>query len=313
MIEIYRLSKIFGEKIAVNDVSFSVDREEILTILGPNGAGKTTIIRLISCLLIPTKGEIKIFGYDIWKDQNEIRKITGVLPEFSSLYPRMKIYEYLKFFARLYEVSEKDFKERIEKLYKIFGIENENLILETLSKGLRQKVSLIRALIHNPSVILLDEPTSGLDPESSQVVREYIGFLKRQGKIILIATHNLQEAEYLSDRIAIIKNGKIIFLDTPYNLKKNLKTEEKFLIRYFSQDYLKENLYNMLENFSRKENLPLSINYVKNREIEFTTKDSFKTNPKILEFLQKQGVKIISCENISTSLEEAYINLVRDE
>lgn len=312
MVNVYSLSKHFGDKIAVDKISFSVNRGEILGILGPNGAGKTTILRLLSCLISPTEGKAEIFGYDILKDQIKIRNIVGVLPEFPFFYPRMKISEYLVFFAKLYGLSEKIFKKRIEKFYKIFEIRDENSMIENLSKGTKQKISLMRALLHSPELILLDEPTSALDPENSKIVRDYIISLKNDGKIVIVATHNLSEAEFLSDRIAIIKEGKIIFLDTPFNLKKKLLGEEKFLIEYFSSDCIRENLYYLLENFLKKENLPLKIIHIKNREIVFSTTDKIKTNPKLLEFLQRQNVRIVSCKNISISLEEAYLNLVKN-
>lgn len=312
MVNVYSLSKHFGDKIAVDKISFSVNRGEILGILGPNGAGKTTILRLLSCLISPTEGKAEIFGYDILKDQIKIRNIVGVLPEFPFFYPRMKISEYLVFFAKLYGLSEEIFKKRIEKFYKIFEIRDENSMIENLSKGTKQKISLMRALLHNPELILLDEPTSALDPENSKIVRDYIISLKNDGKIVIVATHNLSEAEFLSDRIAIIKEGKIIFLDTPFNLKKKLLGEEKFLIEYFSSDCIRENLYYLLENFLKKENLPLKIIHIKNREIVFSTTDKIKTNPKLLEFLQRQNVRIVSCKNISISLEEAYLNLVKN-
>jgi ABC-2 type transport system ATP-binding protein len=201
MIETKGLTKKFGEILAVDRLSIEVEEGEVFGFLGPNGAGKTTTIRMLSALIAPTQGESRVAGYEIGKENYEIRKRVGILTESPGLYDRLSAERNLEFFAHLYEVD--DVAGQVEKYLRMLGLwDRRQDEAGTFSKGMRQKLVIARALLHEPKVLLLDEPTSGLDPEAAKLVREFIGGLKREGRTIFMCTHNLDEADRLCDRIA---------------------------------------------------------------------------------------------------------------
>lgn len=235
-IEIEKLSKSFKSKKeyikAVDEVSFSIEEGTIFSLLGPNGAGKTTTIKILATLLLPDSGYAKICGYDVVKDDLKVRQNLGtVLPGERTLFWKLSVKENLSYFADLYGLRPSYSKKRIEYLLKRFDIEDrKNTFVEKLSTGLRQRVVLCRALLSDPKVLLLDEPTLGLDPESARNLRNLILEIKKEGKTILLTTHYMYEADELSDFVAIINKGKIVGLDTPENLKKNLDIERNIII-----------------------------------------------------------------------------------
>jgi ABC-2 type transport system ATP-binding protein len=209
---------------AVDGISFAIDRGQIFSLLGPNGAGKTTTIKILATLLIPTSGSAHVKGYDVARDDLEVRKImTAVLPGERTLFWKLTVKENLYYFGSLYGLTRRYVKERIDGLLQFFGIEDKrDVLVEKLSTGERQKVVLSRALLPDPGVILLDEPTLGLDPVAAIALRKLIKRIADQGKTILLTTHYMYEADELSDNIAIINNGKIACLDTPARLKQSL-------------------------------------------------------------------------------------------
>ncbi|MEJ5272968.1 MAG: ATP-binding cassette domain-containing protein [Spirochaetota bacterium] len=235
-IEIEKLSKSFKSKKeyikAVDEVSFSIEEGTIFSLLGPNGAGKTTTIKILATLLLPDSGYAKICGYDVVKDDLKVRQNLGtVLPGERTLFWKLSVKENLSYFADLYGLRPSYSKKRIEYLLKRFQIEDrKNTFVEKLSTGFRQRVVLCRALLSDPKVLLLDEPTLGLDPEAARNLRNLILEIKKEGKTILLTTHYMYEADELSDFVAIINKGKIVGLDTPENLKKNLDIERNITI-----------------------------------------------------------------------------------
>ncbi|HPC38099.1 MAG TPA: ATP-binding cassette domain-containing protein [Exilispira sp.] len=235
-IEIEKLSKSFKSKKeyikAVVEVSFSIEEGTIFSLLGPNGAGKTTTIKILATLFLPDGGYAKICGYDVVKDDLKVRQNLGtVLPGERTLFWKLSVKENLSYFADLYGLKPSYSKKRIEYLLKRFEIEDrKNTFVEKLSTGLRQRVVLCRALLSDPKVLLLDEPTLGLDPEAARNLRNLILEIKKEGKTILLTTHYMYEADELSDFVAIINKGKIVGLDTPENLKKNLDIERNITI-----------------------------------------------------------------------------------
>lgn len=205
MIEAEDLSKKFDEFLAVDKVSLKVGQGEILVLLGPNGAGKTTTVRMLTSILRPTTGWAKVAGYDVVASPDKVRSSVGVLTEHHGLYGRMNADEYLVFFGSLYGLPASKSRKRSAEFMERFGLEVGKKRLSEFSKGMRQKLALIRALLHEPPVILLDEPTSAMDPESAFTVREAIRELRSTDRTIVLCTHNLKEAEELADQIAIIK------------------------------------------------------------------------------------------------------------
>lgn len=213
---------------AVNGVSFSINKGEIFSLLGPNGAGKTTTIKMLATLLIPNSGTASVLGYDIVREDFQVRKIlTAVLPGERTLYWKLTVKENLRYFGSLYGLESSSASRQIDKLLSFFDIEEKrNVLVEKLSSGQKQKVVLSRALLPDPQVILLDEPTLGLDPSSAKSLRQLIKEISSQGKTILLTTHYMYEADEISDKVAIINDGKIVRLDTSANLKRELNTEK---------------------------------------------------------------------------------------
>lgn len=211
------LSKKYGDFEAVKSISFSIKKGTIFGLLGPNGAGKSTTIKILTCQLPPTSGTAYIGGLNTVSDAVEIKKKIGVVFESQNLYEELSVYENLNFFRRLYNSP----KERISEVLKAVGMEKyQKEKVKTFSKGMKQKIMISRALLNDPEVLFLDEPGSGLDPRSAREIRQMILDLKEQGKTILITTHNMEEADFLCDYLAIIHKGSIRAMDTPTNLKK---------------------------------------------------------------------------------------------
>ncbi|MAG13657.1 MAG: ABC transporter ATP-binding protein [Spirochaetales bacterium] len=219
-----------GELRAVDVVSFTIPKGEIFSLLGPNGAGKTTTIKILATLLIPSGGSASVMGHDVVKQDFAVRKVlTAVLPGERTLYWKLSVKENLLYFASLYGMSQREAMPVIKQLLADFELEDkENSLVEKLSTGQRQKAVLCRALLPGPEVILLDEPTLGLDPVSAKNLRAIIKRIQEKGTTILLTTHYMFEADELSDRVAIIDAGKIVCLDTPQNLKKNLNVKKIF-------------------------------------------------------------------------------------
>lgn len=225
-----------GEVVAVDSASFEIEDGELFGLLGPNGAGKTTLVRCLANLLIPNDGEIKIFGKSFSKDPLSIRRQIGITTGGErTLYWKLSGRDNLSFFAALYGLYGKEKEKRIDYLMEFLGLKDfENERVERYSSGMRQKISLARALLHDPKILLLDEPTLGLDPQFSRFIR---GFIKeelseRQGKTILLTTHYMDEADELCARIAFINKGKIVEINTPSGFKKEIPHKEVLEVRY---------------------------------------------------------------------------------
>jgi len=225
MINIDGLSKSFGSIKALDNLNLNVKKGELLGIIGPNGAGKTTAIRIICCILKPDHGDVTVDGYSIHKDPLKIKSIIGYLPEEPNLYERFKARDLLKYFSELYGVPRADINPRIDELLELVGMTHraEDRI-NTFSKGLRQRIGIARALVHDPKVIIFDEPTMGLDPATSQTIRHFIDQLKGD-KTIILCTHYMDEADQLCDRVAILNHGRIRDMGTPHDLKSKVHAD----------------------------------------------------------------------------------------
>ncbi len=222
MIETRQLTKRFDQFDAVQDLNLTVQSGEIFVFLGPNGAGKTTTVRMLACLLAPTSGEATVAGYRVGQDDDQIRARIGILTESPGLYEKLSAEQNLDFFARLYGLDSATREKQIQRYLELLGLwERRTDAVGGFSKGMKQKLSIARALLHEPQVVFLDEPTSALDPESAKVVRDFIAELKSEGRTIFLCTHNLDEADRLADHIGIIKQ-RLIQVDTPANLRRKL-------------------------------------------------------------------------------------------
>jgi len=220
MIETHDLTRRFETTLAVDRLTLDVRDGEIFGFLGPNGAGKTTTLRMLSALIAPTSGTARVAGYALGEQDQDIRRRVGILTESPGLYDRLSAAYNLEFFAGLYEVD--DIHGQVERYLRLLGLwERRHEAAGTFSKGMRQKLAIARALLHEPEVLFLDEPTSGLDPEAAHLVREFIADLKGEGRTIFLCTHNLDEADRLCDRIAVF-NTSLLALDTPAALRQQL-------------------------------------------------------------------------------------------
>jgi ABC-2 type transport system ATP-binding protein len=230
LIDAQNLTKKFDGVTAVEGLTFHINEGEVFGFLGPNGAGKTTTVRILCCLISKTGGEVRIADYDVGNttDSLKIRKMIGLVPDNVGLYDKLSAYENLDFYGKLYECTEKLRKENIEHFLKMLGLwEKKDVAAGTLSKGMKQKLAIARALIHEPKVLFMDEPTANLDPEASKAVRDFILELKKENRTIFLNTHNLDEAQRICDRIGILKT-RLLTIGTPQQLKESLggvKTE----------------------------------------------------------------------------------------
>ena len=219
-IETRGLTKRFNSFTAVDHVDLGVRREEIYGFLGPNGAGKSTTIRMLSTLLTPTSGTATVDGFDVVRQANEVRKRIGLVSEKMIMYPRLTALENLMFFGSLYGMDRETLRKRSEELIGMVKLTPfKDKLVGGYSSGMRQRVNVIRAILHDPDILFLDEPTTGLDPQSTRFVRDLVKGLKRRGHTIVLTTHIMEEADELSDRVCIIDHGKIMAVDSPQALK----------------------------------------------------------------------------------------------
>jgi ABC-2 type transport system ATP-binding protein len=224
-IEVEDLTKRFGNFTAVDHIDFKVEAGELFGFLGPNGAGKTTTVRMITGVIKTDAGKVSIMGYDVEREALAAKQMAGVLPETSNAYIDLSAWQNLMLMAKLYGLAKKERQSRAEDLLKKFGLyEKRDLAVKGFSKGMRQRLQICMALISEPQVLILDEPTSGLDVQSSRLIRSIIADLNAQGVTFLLTTHNMEEANQLCTRIAIINRGKIVAIDRPEALKKHIES-----------------------------------------------------------------------------------------
>ena len=302
MIQTEDLSKRFGDTLAVDRLTLSVDAGEVFGFLGPNGAGKTTTIRLLTALISPTSGQATVAGFRVGQEDGKIRHQVGILTESPGLYDRLSAERNLDFFARLYEVDDVD--GQVERYLRMLGLwDRRHEEAGTFSKGMRQKLAIARALLHEPQVLFLDEPTSGLDPEAARMVRDFIGGLKREGRTIFICTHNLDEADRLCDRIAII-NTRLLALDTPSNLRRQLY--ERTVVFHLRQ--AEPGLTRAVEALAYVRSVR-----VMDDKLLATLDDPEVHNPMIIRTLVEAGADIQFVGELRRTLEDVYLRLVGTE
>ena len=304
MIETNDLSKQFNNDFwAVDGVTLCVQPGKILALLGQNGAGKTTTVRMLTALLNPSRGWARVAGYDVIKNPKEIRANVGVLTEQHGLYMRMTGEEYLDFFGKVYGLDTQTRKTRSDYLLQYFGIaEAGKRRCGEYSKGMKQKLALARALMHDPSVLLLDEPTSAMDPESSRLVRDEIARLRSSQRTIIICTHNLAEAEALADSIAIIYRGKILLNGTLDELKKIVLGPVEYEAR-FAHDF-------DAGDFP----LPSGVTIASRAadSLRFRVEAPQAANPLVVNALTSRNAPLVSFQEVPRKLEQVYLKTMAD-
>ena len=303
MIETEDLSKQFNDFLAVDGVTLSVKPGQILALLGQNGAGKTTTVRMLTSLLVPTRGWARVAGYDVAQHGEEVRASVGVLTEQHGLYMRMTGSEYLDFFGKVYSLDTKGRKLRSDYLLDYFGLAQASMRrIGEYSKGMRQKLALARALMHEPPVLLLDEPTSAMDPESARLVRDEIARLKSSQRTIVICTHNLMEAEALADIIAIIYKGRILMSGTLAELKQKVMGVMEYEAK-FSSPWNSDGL-----------KIPHGATLLERNELSlrFQIENPHEINQLVLGELTSAHAPLVVFQEAPRTLEQVYLKVMAD-
>ncbi len=305
VIDTENLTKRFGDVNAVESVTLHVEEGEVFGFLGPNGAGKTTTVRMLSCLISKTSGSARIGEYEVGNgaDQQKIRRMIGLLTENVGLFEELSAYDNLDFYGRFYKLSEQSRRERIEYFLRLLGLwERRDAPAGTFSKGMKQKLAIARAMIHDPEVLFLDEPTANLDPEASKTVRDFILELKKEKRTIFLNTHLLDEAEKICDRVAILKT-KLIATGTPQDLRRSL-----------SRRKIRVQLQRMDDGIVRAvERIGFQVVEKSDNGLVINVGDPEKENPAILRAIMDVGGQLQFVTEIGSSLEDVYLKLVRGE
>jgi ABC-2 type transport system ATP-binding protein len=304
LIETENLTKKFDALTAVDGVTLRVEEGEVFGFLGPNGAGKTTTVRMLCCLISKTSGEARIAGYEVGnrEDSLKIRKIIGLVPDNVGLYESLTAYDNLDFYAKLYDCAEAQRKENITVLLKMLELwEKKDVPVATFSKGMKQKLAIARALVHDPQILFMDEPTVNLDPEAARTVRDFILELKKQKKTIFLNTHNLDEAQRICDRIAIL-NTTLRAMGTPEELERSVRGR----VTVIQLEQTSDAILNAVKK------LKLGDVSVDGNKLTISTADPEKENATILDAIFRAGGRIQSVNVVGSTLEDAYMKLVRE-
>ena len=305
IIEVQNLTKMFGKFTAVDDISFDVKEGEIFGLLGPNGAGKSTTLRILSTLARPTKGTAKIGGFDIVKNDNEVRKLIGLVSEKMIMYNRLTAKENLMFFGNLFNIPQDILSKRIDELLELVELKKwKNSQVGTFSTGMRQRMNVVRALLNVPKVLFLDEPTLGLDPQSSVEIREFVKKLNQENDTtVVITTHMMVDADLLCDRIAIVDHGKIKALDTSANLKKLISGADTTII---SLEISNLNL-DLIDKI-RKIDCVDSVNQENSLRLRVIVHGS-EAFDLVIDAVRSGGGKISSMQNLQPTLEDVFLHI----
>ncbi|HEU4388132.1 MAG TPA: ABC transporter ATP-binding protein, partial [Blastocatellia bacterium] len=302
MIAARNLTRQFNSNTAVEGLTFEVLKGEVVGLLGPNGAGKTTTVRMLSCLIAPTAGEAAICGYRVGMQNDKIRRLIGVLTEVPGLYENLTARRNVEFYAELHGVKSPAIS--VQKYLSLLGLwERRDERVSGFSKGMKQKLAIARALVHEPKVLFLDEPTSGLDPEMTRVVRDFIDQLHQEGRTILICTHNLDEAERLCDRVAVIRS-RLVAMDRPSALRSRLFGRQ-VEVRIGNLD---ERLASAIRNLSFVRGVS-----VENSSLVVSLDDPINQNPVLVRELVRAGGDVVFIKEREHSLEDVYLELIARE
>jgi ABC-2 type transport system ATP-binding protein len=301
MIHIENLTKRFNETLAVDSLTLDVAEGEVFGFLGPNGAGKTTTVRMLTSLISQTSGTATVGGFELGKENTNIRRTVGVLTETPGMYENLSAEYNLRIFAELYEV--KDVAGQIEKYLKMLGLwERRFDAAGTFSKGMKQKLAIARALLHEPRILFLDEPTTGLDPEGAHLVREFIAELKKEGRTIFLCTHNLEEADHLCDRVGVFKT-RLLVVDTPTKLRASVFGRKVIFHLRAADEVIADDI--------RKLPFIREVKVVENKLVVKLDEPEFR-NPEVVRSLVKAGADIQFVGELRHSLEDVYLQLVKD-
>ena len=301
MVETFELTKQFDNLVAVEDLNIQVNQGEILGFLGPNGSGKTTTIRMLSGIIAPSKGHAIVAGFRTDNEVEKLHEVIGLLTETPGFYERLSAQVNLLYFARFYDI---DADAQVQKYLKIMGLwERKNDKVGTYSKGMKHRLALARSLLHEPDVLFLDEPTAGLDPKSAREVRGLIKNLKKEGRTVFLSTHNLDEAETLCDRVAVVRTN-LVTIDTPMNLRNRLFQRQVIV----ELESINEKIIVAVKQLEFVDNVKSDGN---NLVVEL--KDFDKNRPKLIKCIVEKDGNVLSVYEKKHSLEETYLVLMDEE
>lgn len=300
-VEVSNVTKRYGNQLALDDISFSAEKGQVLGFLGPNGAGKTTMMRIITGIIPASSGRVMVNGVDVLEDSLRVRERIGYLPENNPLYTDMYVKEYLRFVAKLYNVKKPG--SRVDELVSLTGLDREqHKKIASLSKGFRQRVGLAQALIHDPDVLILDEPTGGLDPNQILEIRNLIASAGKE-KTVMLSTHIMQEVEAICDRIIIIKSGKIVANDTRENITGLTSLKKQLVTVEFDSDVLPGDLME-IPGAERVENIRDKIWL-----IESSSEKDIRAS--VFGFAVKRELTVLSLHKEEQKLESIFQELTR--
>jgi ABC-2 type transport system ATP-binding protein len=303
-LQIKGLTKVYGSQKAVNNISFDVKEGEIVGFLGPNGAGKSTTMKITTCFLPPTTGEVWVGGLNVVEKPMQVKQITGYLPEHNPLYLDLYVHEYLTFIGKLYGLRGEHLKHRVQEIVTLCGlVPEQNKKIEALSKGYRQRVGLAQALIHDPKILILDEPTSGLDPNQLVEIRRLIKTIAQQ-KTVLFSTHIMQEVQALCDRVIVISKGEIVADDTLTHLLQSHGSEAVVLVQ-----------------FERAVNIALLKTLSGVKEVETLEDNRYRViaegkvdlRPELFRFAADSNLSLLGLKQEENSLETIFRDLTQEK
>ena len=305
-IEVNGLTKLYGRAgagvLAVDHINFEVRQGELFGFLGPNGAGKSTTQRMLTTLLEPTEGRIRIFGHDLAHDAYPVKRQIGLVPEESNVYGELTAWDNLMFTAKLYHVPRPERAGRAQELLETFGLwEKRDVKVEEFSKGMRRRLSIAMAIIHKPTLLFLDEPTPGLDAQSARAIRDLLRQLNAQGTTIFLTTHQIEEANQLCDRVAIINHGRIAAVDTPERLKQTFQRVQSVEIA------LEPDGVTHGESLATLPGVSTAVKM--GDKWRLYTKDPSALLPQVIDYAKSRNLRVVSLNTLGPSLEDVFLDI----
>lgn len=295
---------MYGRLLAVDHISFQVEKGEIFGFLGPNGAGKTTTIRMLTTLTKPSEGTAKIFGYDVQRQPISAKERMGIVPEISNVYDELSAWDNLLFTAELYHVRKGEAEKRAKELLEMFDLyEKKRNKAKGFSKGMRRRLAIAMGLMNKPDLLFLDEPTSGLDVQSALIIKDIVRDLNREGSAIFLTTHNIEEANVLCGRVAIIHKGRIAAIDTPERLKRTIQSVQSVEVAF---DPTPPNISADLEHIE-------GVNEVRKEGDKFRlyTNDPSTVLLDLWDYMKTRDLKPITVNTLGPSLEDVFVRLTK--
>jgi ABC-2 type transport system ATP-binding protein len=304
MIEIKQLTKHYGTLTALDHLDLTINQGEIFGYIGPNGAGKTTTMRILATLLKPSSGQASIDGLNVMKKGKDVRCRVGYMPDFMGVYDDLKVFEYLEFFAAAFKIERKKRKSIVEGVLELTDLQSkQHFTVDSLSRGMQQRLGLARVLIHDPKVLILDEPASGLDPRARIEIRELLRELKNMGKTIMISSHILSELEEICDQVGIIEHGKLVFDGTLDEIRKKMGVHGKVMVRVVGDPAEAVNVLTPMPQ--------IGAVTVDGQALTVTLSDGHENDGFLARTLIKGGIDIVALEPQQLKLDDAFLQLTK--